>query len=487
MELKLYNTLTRRKEVFRPLDPANVRMYVCGPTVYDFAHIGNARPVIVFDVLYRLLRHLYGAEHVKYVRNITDVDDKINARAAEEYPDLPLNEAIRKVTEKTERQFHEDVAALGCLKPDVEPRATEHIEEMKALIERLIANNCAYVEQDHVLFHVAAMKDYGKLANRSLDEMLAGARVEVAPYKRDAMDFVLWKPSKPGEPAWPSPGGIQTPGRPGWHIECSAMSWKHLGEEFDIHGGGIDLVFPHHENELAQTRCAFHSDRMAQVWMHNGFLQVEGAKMSKSLGNFVMIRELRESWGGHPWPGEALRFNMLRTHYRQPIDWTLSALDESHKVLWAWYADLKEMSPHHDLPGEVLNALCDDLNTPQAISALHKLHSEGDLPRLGAALNFLGFSGDRQNLIRHFVVKAESGRYQISGGETQSSKKIVGVGVVEGQGVSSERVNKMVAARNAARKAKDFKESDRIRDELKAMGVVLKDNKDGTTTWEVAR
>ncbi|MEX0590042.1 MAG: cysteine--tRNA ligase, partial [Xanthobacteraceae bacterium] len=233
MELKLYNTLTRKKEPFRPLDPARVRMYVCGPTVYDFAHIGNARPVIVFDVLYRLLRHLYGAGHVKYVRNITDVDDKINARAAEEYPDLPLNEAIRKVTETTERQFHEDVAALGCLEPDVEPRATEHIAEMKVLVERLLTAGCAYVAEGHVLFHVASMKDYGKLSNRSTDEMLAGARVEVAPYKRDPMDFVLWKPSKPGEPAWPSPGGIRKPGRPGWHLECSAMSWKHLGETFD--------------------------------------------------------------------------------------------------------------------------------------------------------------------------------------------------------------------------------------------------------------
>jgi cysteinyl-tRNA synthetase len=223
--LKLYNTLTRTKEEFRPLDAANVRMYVCGPTVYDFAHIGNARPVIVFDVLYRLLRHLYGAGHVKYVRNITDVDDKINARAAEEYPKLPLNEAISEVTRKTEAQFHEDVAALGCLEPDVEPRATEHIEEMKVLIECLIANNCAYVAEGHVLFHVASMKDYGKLANRSLDEMLAGARVEVAPYKRDPMDFVLWKPSKPGEPGWPSPAGISAPGRPGWHVECSAMAW----------------------------------------------------------------------------------------------------------------------------------------------------------------------------------------------------------------------------------------------------------------------
>ncbi len=253
MALTLYNTLTRRKEPFQPLDPNNVRMYVCGPTVYDYAHIGNARPVIVFDVLFRLLRHIYGREHVTYVRNITDVDDKINARAAQDYPDLPLNEAIRHVTTATEKQFHDDIAALGVLPPTVEPRATEHIEEMKRLCEMLVKNGHAYVAEEHVLFNVPSMKDYGKLSNRSLEEMEAGARVEVAPYKRDPMDFVLWKPSKPGEPAWPSPCGIKTPGRPGWHIECSAMAEKHLGPVFDIHGGGIDLVFPHHENEIAQS------------------------------------------------------------------------------------------------------------------------------------------------------------------------------------------------------------------------------------------
>src|ERR1041385_8162685 len=272
MELKLYDTLTRDKRGFTPLDPKRVRMYVCGPTVYDFAHIGNARPVIVFDVLFRLLRHLYGADHVTYVRNITDVDDKINARAAER----------------------------GPLPPTVEPRATEHIEEMKVLIERLIASNHAYAAEDHVLFSVPSMPDYGKLARRSLDEMMAGARVRVAPHKRDPMDFVLWKPSQPGAPSWPSPSGIAAPGRPGWHIECSAMSWKHLGETFDIHGGGIDLVFPHHENEIAQSCCAFHSKLMANFWMHNGFLQVEGEKMSKSLGNFAIIRDVLADW-----PGEA--------------------------------------------------------------------------------------------------------------------------------------------------------------------------------------
>src|SRR6202521_1313926 len=333
MDLKLYDTLTREKRVFTPLDwqdssilpdRRRVRMYVCGPTGYDFAHIGNARPVIVFDVLYRLLRYIYGAGHVTYVRNITDVDDKINARAAEEYPDLPLNEAIRQVTEKTDKQFHEDVAALGCLPPTVEPRATEHIAERRDLIEPLVKSNNSYVAEDNVLFSVPSMKDYGQLSKRPLDEMIAGARVEVAPFKRNPMDFVLWKPSKPGEPAWPSPAGIATPGRPGWHIECSAMAWKHLGEMFDIHGGGIDLEFPHHENEIAQSRSAFHTPLMARFWVHNGFLQLEGEKMAKSVGNVVTIRDLLENWNGVGWPGEALRFNMLRTHYHQPMDWSAS-------------------------------------------------------------------------------------------------------------------------------------------------------------------
>jgi cysteinyl-tRNA synthetase len=449
MELRLYNTLTKEKEVFAPLDPARgVRMYVCGPTVYDFAHIGNARPVIVFDVLYRLLRHLYGENKVKYVRNITDVDDKINARAAQEYPDLALNEAIRLVTEKTEKQFHEDVDALGCLRPDVEPRATEHIGEMRELIERLVKAGFAYVEQDHVLFEVGKMSDYGKLARRSLDEMEAGARVEVAPYKRNPMDFVLWKPSKPNEPGWPSPSGIKTPGRPGWHIECSAMSWKHLGETFDIHGGGIDLVFPHHENEIAQSRCSFHSPIMAKTWMHNGFLQVEGEKMSKSLGNFFTIRELLADW-----PGEVLRFNMLRTHYRQPIDWTVKGIAESFNTLESLTSDPAfETGNDAAMAQPVLEALLDDLNTPKAIAELHALHGKGDILAVGSTLRALGFAK-----------------------RPQSQRK-----------VDEQKVVALIDVRNAARKAKDFTESDRIRDELTAMGIELEDTKDGTK-WKVRR
>jgi len=467
MDLRLYDTLTREKRLFTPLDPNNVRVYVCGPTVYDFAHIGNARPVIVFDVLFRLLRHLYGEKHVTYVRNITDVDDKINERAARDFPALPLNEAIREVTEQTEKQFHDDVDALGALRPTVEPRATEHIAEMRTLIERLVQGGFAYVAEDHVLFSPQAMNAansvlprYGALAKRSLDEMIAGARVDVAPYKRDAADFVLWKPSKPGEPSWPSPTGIKAEGRPGWHIECSAMAWKHLGEKFDIHGGGIDLVFPHHENELAQSCCAFHEDRMANVWMHNGFLQVEGDKMSKSTGNFITIRELLADW-----PGEVLRLNMLKTQYSSPIDWTLKGMEESAKTLDDWYwvaADAKGERPSD----AVIAALSDDLNTPQTIAALHGLRNgaasgnERGRSEFAASLRLLGFLSE-------------------TAAQWKARKQ-------QGSDVDAKQIDGLIADRAAARARKDFKESDRIRDQLAAMGVVIKDSKDGTT-WEIAR
>jgi cysteinyl-tRNA synthetase len=464
MELKLYDTLTREKRAFIPIDPAHIRMYVCGPTVYDFAHIGNARPVIVFDLLFRLLQHLAkqgvwddgkGETKVTYVRNITDVDDKINGRAAER------GVSIRGLTEETYKNFKEDVGALGCLEPTVEPRATEHIDVMKELIERLVKAGCAYVAEDHVLFNVVAMPDYGKLSHRSLDEMIAGARVEVAPYKREPTDFVLWKPSKPGEPAWDSPCGITSPGRPGWHIECSAMAWKHLGEIFDIHGGGIDLVFPHHENEIAQSRCAFHTKLMANFWMHNGFLQVEGEKMSKSLGNFVTIHELLRDW-----PGEVVRLNMLRTHYRQPLDWTIKGLEENWKVLDDWYAIAADSSGQ-TISGQILQPLTDDLNTPQAIAGLHSLrnlaHGGDALARdeLAGSLRFLGFIAESK---AEWTVRKQSSR-----------------------NIDTAQIESLIAARTIARQAKNFAESDRIRDELAAMGVVLKDSKDGTTSWEIAR
>jgi cysteinyl-tRNA synthetase len=550
MELKLYDTLTREKRVFRPLDPAHVRMYVCGPTVYDYAHIGNARPVIVFDVLFRLLRHLYGADHVTYVRNITDVDDKINARAAEEYPELPLNEAIRKVTEKTDKQFHEDVAALGCLPPTVEPRATEHVAEMRTMIERLTKSGNAYVADDHVLFSVPSMPDYGRLSKRPLDEMIAGARVEVAPYKRDPQDFVLWKPSKPGEPAWPSPAGIKTPGRPGWHIECSAMSWKYLGEVFDIHGGGIDLVFPHHENEIAQSRCAFHTPVMANFWMHNGFLQVEGEKMSKSLGNFVTIHELlkTEKFGGRSWPGEVIRLAMLGTHYTQPIDWTTSALEEASVNLTQWKKLIARVDPSKleikpDSDG--LSCLSDDLNTPEMLVRLHQIAKEATKNSemkdiLYDNLVFLGFVPNEFVVANEVVeeLRAETKVSSPGSGEmliiespkvekfmeyafvnlppaSNSTSTIITASMIFSGTVPSykflddwikynpfyisprdqefvtksigiQRLNALIEERLEARNNKQFEESDRIRDELAKMGVVLKDTKDGTT-WEIAR
>jgi len=475
MDLKLYDTLTREKRLFKPLDPNNVRMYVCGPTVYDFAHIGNARPVIVFDVLFRLLRHLHGADHVTYVRNITDVDDKINARAAEEYPALPLNEAIRKVTEATDRQFHEDVAALGCLPPTFEPRATEHIAEMRTLIERLVASGNAYVADDNVLFSVPSDPDYGQLSKRPLDEMIAGARVEVAPYKRDPRDFVLWKPSKPGEPGWPSPVGIKTPGRPGWHIECSAMSWKYLGEMFDIHGGGIDLVFPHHEDEIAQSRCAFHTPMMANYWVHNGFLQVEGEKMAKSAGNFVTIHELLHTnkFGSNHWHGYVLRLAMLMTHYRQPIDWTVDRLVEARQMLKEWIDCAIGFEQYQAVvPPELVSALCEDLNSPSAIAVVSQIFRETRRRtnfeasvRLAAALQWLGiWNGEKTN-------------------------EIYSYGVVVGSGPSDWDIQHIVDERAVARARRDWEESDRIRDELAKHGVVLKDGKDPqtgapVTTWE---
>ncbi|MFD6317927.1 cysteine--tRNA ligase [Methylorubrum thiocyanatum] len=457
--LRLYNTLTREKAAFAPIDPTNVRMYACGPTVYDAAHIGNARPIIVFDLLFRLLRHLYGPAHVTYARNVTDVDDKINARA------LERGITIRALTDGTLAQFHKDIRDLGVLMAEdvnrageparfIEPRATDHIGEMHRLIEGLVAAGHAYVAEGHVLFDVPSMPDYGALSKRPLDEMEAGARVEVAPYKRSPLDFVLWKPSKAGEPSWPSPCGIDAPGRPGWHIECSAMSWKHLGKTFDIHAGGIDLIFPHHENEVAQSRCCFGTDVMANVWLHNGFLQVEGEKMSKSLGNFITIRQVLDDW-----PGEVVRLNMLKTHYRQPIDWTLRGLEESSRMLDRWYEAAGEAAPDAAVPGGVVEALGDDLNTPAAIGELHRL-AGSDAGALKAGAGLMGF------LLT-----------------TKAQREAERVGAA---GIDVARVEALIAERKAARAAKDWAASDRVRDALTALGVSVKDNKDGTTTWTVA-
>jgi cysteinyl-tRNA synthetase len=457
MPIRLYNTLTRNKDEFRAIDDKNVRLYVCGPTVYDYAHIGNARPFIVFDVLYRLLRHVYGAGRVRYVRNITDVDDKINARAAER------GVSIRELTEETNRVFQADVAAIGCLPPDAQPRATEHIAQMIEIIARLIDNGHAYAADGHVLFDVPSMADYGRLSRRPLDEMLAGARVDVAPYKRGDMDFVLWKPSKAGEPSWPSPWG---PGRPGWHVECSAMSWRHLGETFDIHGGGVDLVFPHHENEIAQTRCAFGRDVMANYWMHNGFLQVEGEKMSKSLGNFITIHELldTEKFGGRKWPGDAVRWAMLQTHYRQPIDWTVERLEEADNELEAIAKLLGETKTEAVPPAAFIDALADDLNTAGAMAVLRGLEKQA----------------------RSAAEDAEGPKARES---LQASLDLLGIDLRARANIRAltEKEQSLIASRNAARAARNWAESDRIRDELAAMGIALKDNKDGTTSWEVKR
>lgn len=487
--LKLYNTLTREKALFQPIDAKNVRMYVCGPTVYDFAHIGNARPVIVFDVLYRLLKHLYpGAglapdgSRVTYVRNITDVDDKINARALRDFPGLPLNEAIARVTEKTANQFHADVKALGCLEPTVEPRATDHIAQMIAIIAALIARGHAYVAAGEVLFDTVSMPDYGQLSRRSLDEQKAGARVEVEAHKKNPGDFVLWKLSSAEEPGWESPWGR---GRPGWHIECSAMSERYLGQTFDIHGGGLDLIFPHHENEIAQSRCAHGTKAMANVWMHNGFLQVEGEKMSKSLGNFVTINELLAGQGtqGPPsYAGDVLRFNMLRTHYRQPINWTRQSTDESQSILSRWKENLigilnftdqnRSYYEAVDPTTEFVEALSDDLNTHQAFAVMHSLEKDQNASQL--PLRQLFACGKLIGLWTFDSLATE---------RSAQEARSVDVGPY---------VEMRIAARKAARAAKDFKESDRIRDELAKMGISLKDSKDPktgeiVTTWEVAR
>ncbi|MVA26598.1 cysteine--tRNA ligase [Agrobacterium vitis] len=457
--LKLYNTLTRSKVEFTPIDPKNVRMYVCGPTVYDFAHIGNARPVIVFDVLYRLLRHVYGENHVTYARNITDVDDKINARALRDFPDLPLNEAIAKVTQKTADQFQADVAALGNLPPTIEPRATDNIQQMIDIIETLIAKGHAYVAEGEVLFDTKSMAAYGQLSKRNLDEQQAGARIAVEAHKKHPGDFVLWKLSSHNEPGWDSPWGR---GRPGWHIECSAMSKRYLGEVFDIHGGGLDLIFPHHENEIAQSCCANDTSVMANVWMHNGFLQVEGRKMSKSDGNFFTINELldTENFAGRKWPGEVLRLAMLMTHYREPIDFSVTRLEEAERLIAKWpTGGADDAAPDQS----VLDALADDLNTVAAVQALHALASAANsdpskLPAFVASAALLGLTPKKAEVNDDL----------------------------------SAAIDALVEMRLEMLKTKNFAEADKIRDDLLAKGIQLKDGKnkdtgERVTTWEVKR
>ena len=457
MALHLHNTLSRKKELFEPLEADQVGMYVCGPTVYDRIHIGNARPFVIFDVLYRLLKRRY--RKVTYVRNITDVDDKINQRAGE------LGVPIRELTEQTVAKFHDDVAAIGALPPDHEPRATDHVGAMIAMIGDLLEKQHAYVAEGHVLFSVPSMAEYGRLSGRNRDEMIAGARVEVAPYKKDAADFVLWKPSADDLPGWESPWGW---GRPGWHIECSAMSRAFLGEEFDIHGGGVDLVFPHHENELAQSNCAHPGSRFVRYWVHNGYLMAEGEKMSKSLGNFYTVHDLLGEY-----PGEALRLSLLMTHYRQPMDFTKTGLQEARRVLDRLYTALRAAQDvtaiRDDLANGVGAALDDDLNTPLALREVM-----ADVQRLNKSLA----EGDDEAIGR-------------DKGRLLAGAAILGLGMDDaegwfkrqgsaGDGLDAVQIEAMIEARVAAREARDFAEADRIRDALTAGGVVLEDRAGGT-------
>ncbi|MBO9479252.1 cysteine--tRNA ligase [Shimia sp. R11_0] len=441
-EIKLHNTLKRTKEVFQPIDPENVRMYVCGPTVYDRAHIGNARPVVVFDVLYRLLREVYGADHVTYVRNFTDVDDKINARAAES------GRAISEITAETTQWYLDDMGALGAMEPNHMPRATQYIAQMITMIEKLIADGFAYAHEGHVLFRVRKYEDYGKLSGRSVDDMIAGARVEVASYKEDPMDFVLWKPSDDATPGWDSPWGR---GRPGWHIECSAMSYELLGAEFDIHGGGNDLMFPHHENEIAQSCCANGGKTMANYWLHNEMLQVEGKKMSKSLGNFFTVRDLLDQG----FAGEVIRFVFLSTHYGKPMDWTAKKAAEAEVTLRKWRALTAGIEPAASVPAKVLSCVADDLNTAGAIAALHGFASAGDAAALLAGARVLGLLTDE---LGDWAQSADLSRYETLLAET----------------------------RREAMTSKDFSEVDRIKAALVEAGVEVRMSKAGVELLPVA-
>ncbi len=461
MTLKLHDTLTREKRAFVPADPDRVTMYVCGPTVYNHAHIGNFRPVVVFDVLYRMLRHIYGEDAVVYARNVTDVDDKINKKAFDE--GVP----IKTITDRYLAAYHADADGLLALRPTLEPKATEHMAQIIAMIEKLVDNGSAYAAEGHVLFDTQAFPDYGQLSGRNMDDMIAGARVEVAPYKRHPADFVLWKPSKENEPVWDSPWGA---GRPGWHIECSAMIETSLGQTIDIHGGGIDLAFPHHENEVAQSRCAHDLPVLANYWLHNGFLDMSGEKMSKSLGNVILPHELLKTT-----PGEVIRWALLSAHYRQPLDWTPELLEQSRKALDRLYGALRRakdvpMDQAMEAPEEVVAALEDDLNTPQAISCFFEVSSA--IERAVTAGDTVAIAANKARLIEAGALLGFLQADPDSWFEGDASDDL------------KAQVEDLLKRRVEARSAKDWTAADAIRAELDALGVVVMDGPAGAT-WRM--
>ena len=455
-DIYLHNTLKQRKDLFKPIDANNVRMYVCGPTVYDKAHLGNAKTPVLYDVLYRLLCYVYGKDHVTYVSNITDVDDKILNKHKE------TGKQIREITEETYNWYIKDMEALNVLAPNFRPRATEYIADMIVLVQKLLENGHAYEVEGQVLFDVDSMPNYGCLSNRSMKEMLAGARVEVADYKKNPADFILWKPSEPDQPGWDSPWGY---GRPGWHLECSAMSSKLLGNDFDIHGGGSDLIFPHHENELAQSTCAFPGSHFAKYWVHTGMLMINGEKMSKSLGNFYTVDEILEKH-----PAEALRFLFLTTHYHQPFNFTFEGLAQAKSILDKFYNALLKNA---DVPAvqaepqeKLINALKDDLNTPLALSYLHE-----DVNLLNKAEN----TDERARLKAQLMADA----YMLGLLYNDPLKWF------KGESSEDAEIEGLIAKRAEAKKAKDFAMADAIRDELKSKGIILEDGPQGTT-WKRA-
>ncbi len=468
--IRLHNTRTRKKEVFTPLDPANVRMYVCGPTVYDRAHIGNARPVVVFDVLYRLLRHVYGPDQVTYVRNFTDVDDRINETAQTRKAAGAagsLEELIRARSDETIRWYHADMDALGALRPDHEPRATDFVPQMVAMIAGLIASGHAYAVQGHVLFRVRSYKDYGRLSGRTVDDMIAGARVEVSPFKEDPMDFVLWKPSSDDLPGWDSPWGR---GRPGWHIECSAMARELLGESFDIHAGGIDLQFPHHENEIAQSMCAHPHGEFARVWLHNEMLQVEGKKMSKSLGNFFTVRDLLDKG----WPGDVIRFVLLGTHYSRLMDWTEEKANQALFALREW-SRLPRDGISTEVDDLMIEVLADDLNTSEAIHILHDLHANKRGDALFASARFLGFDLGKiaqEDWAREFTFVVPDGETLEEGKDYQPTVGMFGWGrfADEEVNVTLDLARKWLRLR----REKNWPEADKIKLAAASLGLELR-------------